>query len=284
MGVKAVRIDSAFELPQTEKVTLADTVRELEAAARPIAGIPRVAIYKNHLPAIDEGWTRWILDQIKIKYSSLVDAEIGAGGLKRKYDCIIIPDQGARQIAEGLSKDRYPADMAGGMGPSGIKALREFIEDGGTLITLGGASEFAIENLGVPVKNVLRGVPPKDFYCPGSILEIEFEPGSRLPQGVAGLEGSPADGKAMAWFENGPALAPTGPDATVIARFGRAGSVLLSGWLLGADKIGGQGAIVEARRGRGRVIMFAFAPQYRGQSWATLPFLLNAMRAGNDNK
>jgi hypothetical protein len=180
-----------------------------------------------------------------------------------------------------LSKDRYPADIAGGMGASGIKSLKDFVEDGGTLITLNGASEFAIDSLAVPVKNVLRGVPSKDFYCPGSILEIELDPGTMLAQGVAGLEGGPPDGKAMAWFENGPALEPTGPDARVIARFGKPQAVLLSGWLLGADKIRGQGAIVEATRGRGRVIMFAFAPQYRGQSWATLPILLNAMRAAN---
>jgi len=146
------------------------------------------------------------------------------------------------------------------------------------------ASEFAIENLGVPVKNVLRGVPSKDFYCPGSILQIEFDQGDRLAQGVASLEGAPPDGKAMAWFENGPVFEPTGPDARVIARFGKSQNVLLSGWLLGADKIGGQGAMVEATRGHGRVLMFAFAPQYRGQSWATLPFLINAMRAPkNDN-
>src|SRR5262249_51998761 len=259
-----------------------DTTRELQAATKPVARLPRVAIYKNHSPAIDEGWTRWIFDQMKIKYSSLVDSEVRAGGLKSKYDCIIIPDQLPRQIAEGLSKDRYAADISGGIGPAGIKSLKDFIDDGGTVITLNGASEFAIENLGVPVKNVLRGVASRDFYCPGSILEIEFEPGIKLAHGVAGLEGGPPDGKAMAWFENGPALEPAGPEARVIARFGRPSNVLLSGWLLGADRIGGQGAIVQATRGRGRVIMFAFAPQYRGQSWATLPFLLNAMRAASD--
>jgi len=284
MGVRTVRVDSEFNVPAADKVTLTDAARQVEAAALPVAGLGRVAIYKSHSPAIDEGWTRWIFDQIKVKYSSVVDSEIRSGGLKARYDCIIIPDQAPRQIAEGLSRDRYPAELAGGLGPSGIKSLKDFVEEGGTLITLNEASEFAIENLGVPVKNVLRGVPSKDFYCPGSILQIEFDQSDRLAQGVAGLEGAPPDGKAMAWFENGPALEITGPNARVVARFDIAQNVLLSGWLLGADKIGGQGAIVEATRGRGRVLMFAFAPQYRGQSWATLPFLINAMRAPkNDN-
>src|SRR5262249_6650821 len=195
---------------------------DLQAATKPIAGVGRIAIYKNHSPAIDEGWTRWIFDQIKVKYSSLVDSEIRAGGLKDRYDCIIIPDQSPRQLAEGLSKDRYPAEIAGGLGLTGTKSLRDFVEDGGTLITLNGASEFAIDSLGVPVKNVLRGVPSRDFYCPGSILQIEFDPGNEIAQGVAGLEGGTPDGRAMAWFESGPALEPTGPDARVIARFGKA--------------------------------------------------------------
>jgi hypothetical protein len=284
MGVRAVRIDSEFEAPPADRLTLSDTAQELEATMKPVTGVGRVAIYKNHSPSIDEGWTRWIFDQIKLKYTSLIDSEIRLGGLRNKYDCIIIPDQAPRQIAEGLSKDRYPAELSGGLGPTGIKALRDFIEDGGTLITLNGASEFAIEQLGLPVKNVLQGVPSRDFYCPGSILQIAFDPASPLARGAGGLEGGPPDGKAMAWFENGPAFEPTSPDAKVIARFSGAGSVLLSGWLLGADKIGGQSAIVEARRGRGRAIMFAFAPQYRGQSWSTLPFLLNAMRSASGER
>src|SRR5262249_16260146 len=122
MGVKTVRVDSEFELPVVERVTMADAARDLQAATKPVAGVVRVAIYKNHAAAIDEGWTRWIFDQIKVKYSSLVDSEIRAGGLKDRYDCIIIPDQSPRQIAEGLSKDRYPAEIAGGLGPIGTKS------------------------------------------------------------------------------------------------------------------------------------------------------------------
>src|SRR5262249_60391966 len=79
------------------------------------------------------------------------------------------------------------------------------------------------------------------------------------------------------------ALEPRGREARVIARFASANEVLLSGWLLGSEKIGGKVAIVEGKRGKGRVIMFAFRPQYRGQSWATLPFLLNSIRAGRSD-
>jgi ribosomal protein S18 acetylase RimI-like enzyme len=126
------------------------------------------------------------------------------------------------------------------------------------------------------VKNVLEGVPPKDFYCPGSILKIKVDTASPIARGAPMLESSRDE--SIAWVEGSIAFEPTSDDAKVIARFSDAKELLLSGWLLGGEKIAGKGAIVEVKRGKGRVIMFAFRPQYRGQSIATLPFLFNAIQ------
>ena len=115
----------------------------------------------------------------------------------------------------------------------------------------------------------------KDFYCPGSILKIKFDSNDPLTKNAPTLESSKDE--SIAWFEFSPAFETTGSDARVIARFGDANELLLSGWLLGAEKIAGKGAIVEVKRGKGRIVMFGFRPQYRGQSIATLPFLFNAI-------
>ena len=72
--------------------------------------------------------------------------------------------------------------------------------------------------------------------------------------------------------------------ARVVARFAEAKELLLSGWLLGAERLAGEGAIVEVRQGKGRVVMFAFRPQYRAQSVATFPFLFNAIRTSVDHQ
>jgi hypothetical protein len=62
----------------------------------------------------------------------------------------------------------------------------------------------------------------------------------------------------------------------VVARYTEA-SPLLSGWLLGGERLQGKAALVEASLGKGRVVLFGFRPQYRAQSWATYPALLNAI-------
>ena len=62
----------------------------------------------------------------------------------------------------------------------------------------------------------------------------------------------------------------------VIARYAKE-DVLMSGWLLGEDKLRGQTALAEVSVGKGRVVLFGFRPQHRGQSWATLPLIWNAL-------
>ena len=205
---------------------------------------------------------------------SAEDLASSLGDLRSRFDCIVIPAQSSQQIVNGLSRDRYPSEVAGGLAAAGIDALKRFVDDGGTIITLNEASQFAIDHLGVPVRNVLEGVPVKDFYCPGSILKIKLDATSPITRDAPLLESSRDE--SIAWYETQSetrdgrrvevslGFEPTNDRARVVARFADAKEVLLSGWLLGADKIAGKGAIVEVRQGKGRVVMFAFRPQYRG--------------------
>jgi len=275
MGIDVVRIDKPFAVPEISKVP-----GGFVSSALGTFGPTRLAIYKSFAASMDEGWTRWILDEYMewhkyLRYTSPPDNEIRAGNLRARFDCIILPAQSSQQIFNGLSKERYPAEISGGLGQTGVDALKKFVEDGGTIITLNEASQFAIDHLGVPVKNTLEGVPAKDFYCPGSILKIRVDANSPIAKDAPMLDSSKDE--SIAWVEGSIALQPTSDEAKVIARFADANELLLSGWLLGGEKLANKGAIVEVKRGKGRVIMFAFRPQYRGQSIATLPFLFNSI-------
>ena len=234
----------------------------------------RLALYKSHVPSMDEGWTRWILEQHAISYTSLEDREARRGNLRAKYDTILIPDQSPRALLEGHRKGTMPDELTGGLGADGVKALREFVEQGGTLVCLNQASEFAATGLKLPVRDVTENLRRTEFYVPGSILRTELDTSHPVAAGMPS--------QSVAWVEDSPAYEIAGDPAAlarvkVIARYPRAGNPLLSGWLLGGEKLAGKAALVEVGVGRGRVYLFGFRPQYRAQSLATYPLLFNAI-------
>jgi len=236
---------------------------------------------------MDEGWTRWLFEHRGAKYSSLEDGEVRAGNLRAKYDTITIPDQPRAAILNGHRKGTMPEEYTGGIGAEGVKALREFVEQGGTLVCLNRASDFAIEQFKLPVRDVVDGLPRTDFYVPGSILRIELDTSDPIAKGmpkesIAWVESSPVfdvseRGEVLEKTANGTIkrAAPTG--VHVIAWYPKDKDPLLSGWLLGGDRIKGRAALVEVDYGKGRIILFGFRPQYRGQSLATYPLFFNAI-------
>jgi hypothetical protein len=236
----------------------------------------KLGLYKSQVAAIDEGWTRWILDQQHYKYASLEDAEIRSGDLHAKYNSIVLPDQSAQAILKGYTLGTMPREFTGGIGDAGVKALKRFVEDGGTLVCLNRASEFAIEQLKLPVRDLSSEWSQKEFFVPGSILRIELDPTHQLAAGMPK--------ESIAWVEDSPVLEVTTGTAgvlptnvRVIARYPTNQNPLLSGWLLGSDRIKGKPALVEVKLGQGRIILFGFRPQYRGQSLATYPLFFNAI-------
>ena len=239
--------------------------------------LTRVALYKSHVPSMDEGWTRWVLEQNRIAYSSLEDKEVQAGKLLDKYNAIIIPDQSPRAILSGYRSGSMPPELTGGLGEEGVRRLREFVEQGGTLICLNKASNFAIEQLGLPVRDVTEGLKKTEFYVPGSILRTELDTSNPIAAGMPK--------ESIAWAEDSPVFEiKSDPLALVrvriIARYPANADPLLSGWLLGGERIRGKAALVEVGLGRGRIYLFGFRPQYRAQSLATYPLLFNAIRQG----
>src|SRR5262245_9809854 len=252
MNVNAVMVREPFSVDSQRNIAVIVTMTRV----RPNAGV-RVAIYKNYQPSMDEGWTRWVFDQYRFPFKSLIDGEARAGNLRASYDAIILPDQSVSALTSGLQSGQggeaegderggsYPAELTGGLGEPGIKSLRAFVEEGGTLIALNKASDFVIETLNLPVRNVLKGVAARDFYCPGSILRTHLDSSSPLTFGL--------EKESISWFENSPAFEVTDKtNARVIASYPESENPLLSGWILGDEKVRGKAAIVEIKVGQGR--------------------------------
>jgi hypothetical protein len=228
----------------------------------------RIALYRSYSPSMDEGWTRFIFDSYKIRYTSVADRDVRSGTLNARFDVIILPEQAAAQLARG-ARGNYPDSLRGGLGDEGAASLKSFVENGGTLIAFNDASDYAISALSLPVKDALDGVNPREFYAPGSQFRVNLDTRSLL----AGRDTS-----AVIWFESSPAFEITDPSrATAVAVYPSSGNPMMSGWLLGAPRLAGKAAMVDVKLGKGHVILFGFRPQYRAQTMATYPLLWRAM-------
>jgi hypothetical protein len=184
----------------------------------------------------------------------------------------VLPDQSPHDLELGLADGEYPAAYAGGLGEDGAEALTRFVAEGGTLVALNRASRYAVQALLLPVRNVLEGSSDQGFYAPGSLFRLQLDATHPVTRGVGP--------QTAAWFEHGPAFDVLDSAAVkVIARFpSDPRRVLASGWVLRPERVAGRAALLEVRRGAGRVILFAFRPQYRGQSLATYPLLFNSLQ------
>jgi len=246
------------------------------ATRAPRAGVarrrlPRIAIYQPWTATIDEGWTRWLFEQYGIAYTTIHDSDLKGGRLRDRLDVIVLPDEAAERLLHGLDSTRIPVQYAGGMGEAGAAALSAFVREGGRLVCLDGASDLAITQLDLPVTNVLSGEAsgPQSsrFYAPGSVFAVTLE-GPRGPVTV-GVPDS-----LNVYFQNGGAFEARSP-ARVLARY--TPDPLRSGYVQHAERIEGKAALVEVPVGRGRVILFGFRSQFRGQTQGTFKLLFNAV-------
>jgi Zinc carboxypeptidase len=277
MGVPVVKVFSSFNIPAPKS----EPGRAMNGGCG--EGNPsRRGLYRSRVPVMDEGWTRWVLgfQSPCFLYQSLDDVRIKKGSLETDFDTIIIPDQLARTILNGYRAGAMPSEITGGLGAEGVKALREFVEAGGSLVCLNRASDFAIEQFKLPLRDVVSGLPRREFFVPGSILRIELDTTHPIAKGMSK--------ESIAWAEDSPVFevitsgnqfSVPAANVHVIGWYSRVKDPLLSGWLLGGNRIKGKAALVEVTMGKGRIILFGFRPQYRAQSLATYPLFFNALSA-----
>lgn len=230
---------------------------------------PRIGLYRPWAPSIDEGWTRWLFEMYGLSFRSLYNADIKAGNLRDRYDVIVLADMGRNTILNGSRPGTVPPRYAGGIGNVGVRALDEFVRLGGTLVATNSSTLFAIEELHLPVVNVVEDLERDEFFLPGSIVEMQVDPSHPV------MAGMPERAKVMA--SRGPVFSVTDDfSGSVLAKYQDVGSPLLSGYLLGEEFIQGYATALDVNHGEGHVILLGMRPQWRGQPFGTFKILFNA--------
>jgi hypothetical protein len=268
---KAVNRTWASGKPVFRDETTGDFFLQNHAGLLPLKR-PRIGLYRSYMPEMDEGWTRWLLENFGFDYKNVLNPDIDAGGLRQRFDVIIFPDQSPASITQGFKPGTMPEQYVGGIGADNLK---RFGSEGGTLIFLNRSTEFAVDALGLAVRNVVQGLPNRDFYAPGSLLNSTLDSKSPLAYGV------PRD--ITIWSEGSPAwVLKDGGNARIVAAYPTS-NVLASGWLLGAKFLEGRASLLDVPMGQGRVILFGMRPQYRAQSYQNFKLFFNALVLANEN-
>jgi len=287
----------SFYIPSQEKLTenLKQEAKELHLSFHALGSAPdfekhevkplKIGVYQRYYGGnIDEGWTRWLLEHYRFDYATVMDKEV-KDGLKDKYDVLILPSDATSMITgEKLEEyyekrfrgmtipPKYPPEYRSGIGKEGVEKVKEFVEAGGTLITLNEASSFALEELKLPIINVLKDLKPTDFFCPGSTLKVVVDMTNPLAYGV--------QENCLIVFSGGPAFqmkqVANNEDYKAVVNYPD-DHMLQSGWLIGEKYLSRKAALVDAKHGKGRIILYGFSPQLRGQTHATFKFLFNTL-------
>jgi len=246
----------------------------------------RIGIYQRYWGGnIDEGWTRWLLEQHGFPYKTITDKEIKAGDLNKRYDIVILP-QDSKQLITGIELEKFfkektrwpgfmpefPPEYRSGIENKGIESLRSFVEAGGTLVTFDTACDLPIDEFKLQVKNSASSLDSGEFYCPGSTLWVELDSSKPMAYGMPE--------RALVFFWNSPILQIlTGEhdeDYVAIGKYPET-NVLQSGWLVGEKHLRRKPPVIDVKYGKGRIALIGFRPQHRAQTDGTYKILFNCL-------
>ena len=277
--------DALAEIAAATGVDFAALASDASTISDPLTR-QRIGMYQRFYSGnMDEGWTRWLLEDFGFEYTSLFDAEILAGDLHERWDVIILPNDSRTMMlgpterapgGRGPDPAGTPPDYRSGFGEAGVAALDAFVRSGGTLVTFAQAGDLVLQGFDVPVRNAVAGMWGDEFWAPGSTLKVKVDTSS--PYGY----GMPED--ALATYLAGGQVYETVPGARssdvrrVVTYIDR--DILQSGWLLGEGAIANKAAMVSVAHGEGTIVMIGFRAQHRAQTHGTFKLVFNALVGG----
>ena len=285
---KRAGTDQAIEKLSTELgITFHGLTSEPSVSSKTLTPI-KIGIYKSWQANMDEGWTRWMLEQHGFDLDTLHNEEIQAGDLSM-YDAIIFPSQNPDGILNGYREGARPPKFVGGVGARGAVALQEYVKSGGVLLAFDAASDFFINQYGLAVRNVTQRLSSNQFFIPGSLVRMNVRTDHFLGYGMQdevaasfarsrSFERVLKSRKGEGGNEDTPM--PTDPKVEIVSHYADK-DILMSGWAMGEDKyLKNKASLLDVSYGEGHIILFGFRPQFRGQPRGTYKLIFNAIYMG----
>ena len=246
----------------------------------------RIGIYQRYYGGnIDEGWTRWLLEQYGFPYKVIMDKDILGGKLSEKvdvlifandYPCIITGENIEEELTKRLKRPfvlpPIPPEYRSGLGKEGVEKLKEFVNNGGVVVVFNRSCEFVINAFKLPIKDLSLELEPKEFFCPGSMMKVNVDVNHPLGYGMPR--------RAYVLFHYSPVLQilPNyNNDLYEVVLSYPERDIMQSGWLIGENYLSRKPAMISAKYGDGRIVLMAFRPQFRAQTHGTFKLLFNAL-------
>ena len=265
----------------------------------------RIGLVDRYGGSMPSGWIRYELEKFEFPFTLVFPPVLDQGNLSQKFDVIVIPSDGipaaggggnaggggdtanAGGAGGGTNNQNIPAEYRDRVGAvtaaKTFPQLKKFMEDGGTVITIGSSTNLALQ-LGLPVASALvekspdgkeTPLPGTKFYIPGSVLQARVDNTNPLAFGMSD--------QVDFFFENDPSF-KLKPDAQAkgvkpVAWF-ESDKPLRSGWGWGQGYLKDSVAVLDAQVGKGKLFMYGPEITYRGQPHGTFKFLFNGIYYG----
>jgi len=279
------------ELAASKGVSFVPINVDVNASTLAPLHLPKIAIWDQYGGSIDTGWLRYVLEEFEFPFDIVYPSNIDAGNLNAKYDVLVFTDEAGdtstRAFRSQPERSSIPAEYQSRLGrltmDKSVPQIRSFVENGGTVITLGRATDIA-GMLGIPIRSAIvdstgKALPRSRFYIPGSLLSVSLDTTNALAWGMRPT--------VDVFYESNPAFRVTPDDASrgikKVAWFDSA-TPLRSGWAWGQRALNGASAILAAPMGKGNVLLIGPEIYFRSQPHGTFPLLFNGIYFGQERQ
>ena len=281
----------------------AESLATVTEEAKPMQRAPRVGLFDVWGGNMPTGWNEWLLREFAFPHQLVFGDRIARGGLRNDFDALLFHTglPGGRDLSnpklpvspESIAKlqqalppyedwSTLPSRATKLTGDTAWPALREFVEQGGSLLVFGSECEKVVRQMRLPItvgtwvddataEGGRRRTRNEEFYVPGSLLHVDVDTSHPFAAG--------SEARAVAMFtRSSVVLQSTGDGVEVIARY-RDSDTLASGWAVGLSHLAGRAAIARVPMGNGSIVLFGADATYRGQPLATIRLVWNALFA-----